>query len=487
MNSKKVNKKSAYSEFCVVVSLLFLPRRRASLLLEKLKSFEFSVNINQWIFNLSSSIWQSGEYELNELSLSGLSNLFSDFSHEEDNKFLDKFIFFLSHSHLHTKFRRVLCLQEGLIWLIRHFEYLLASGAQKTPRGIEFINSVFDESLYFSCIIEFYREINSLCLQIREKVTQRGMSGRRLMERLIEQISRNLETKRFVLTGIEQFDSLIEGNFSSPRVLVVGSRPGEGKTSFLISSAAKQLKLGKKVLFLSFEMSKKLIGLRLLNSLAQRKISASFLRRIFSNIRQKKKFEIFLSRMPLENFFIVDSCFPSLDEISSLLTRLSSIWSFDTIFIDYLQLVSSKKSRDSRLSFHHDITEVMNQIAKFSKKFNVNFVIASQLSRSVEFRGGDPMLGDLKESGSIEQVADAVLFLKKKKLESSSPFSDYSSEILSENRMIVVEAILAKNRFGSLLKKTLSFDADICSFDDFVKSSGISFANTDQVEWFEKK
>jgi len=129
----------------------------------------------------------------------------------------------------------------------------------------------------------------------------------------------------------------------------------------------------------------------------------------------------------------------------------------------------------------------MNQIAKFSKKFNVNFVIASQLSRSVEFRGGDPMLGDLKESGSIEQVADAVLFLKKKKLESSSPFSDYSSEILSENRMIVVEAILAKNRFGSLLKKTLSFDADICSFDDFVKSSGISFANTDQVEWFEKK
>ena len=79
-----------------------------------------------------------------------------------------------------------------------------------------------------------------------------------------------------------------------------------------------------------------------------------------------------------------------------------------------MQLVSSKKSRDSRLSFHHDITEVMNQIAKFSKKFNVNFVIASQLSRSVEFRGGDPMLGDLKESGSIEQVADAVLFLKKK-------------------------------------------------------------------------
>jgi replicative DNA helicase len=124
------------------------------------------------------------------------------------------------------------------------------------------------------------------------------------------------------------------------------------------------------------------------------------------------------------------------------------------VIVDYLQLMSTSKDYDSMVN---QVTEISRSLKALAKEFNVPVVALSQLSRAVEARGGKPRLSDLRDSGSIEQDADVVMFLHREKHEEDG-FGSYDLDVLIE-----------KHRNGPTGEVKLKFDAKKMSFTDVAK------------------
>ena len=125
----------------------------------------------------------------------------------------------------------------------------------------------------------------------------------------------------------------------------------------------------------------------------------------------------------------------------------------DFIVIDYLQLITGSNSRGTR---EQEISEISRGLKLLSKELKVPILALSQLSRRVESREGRPMLSDLRESGSIEQDADQVMFLYSSK--------DRVQNKNDQNSLDPIELILAKHRSGSTANILLLFDKSIQTF-----------------------
>ena len=213
-------------------------------------------------------------------------------------------------------------------------------------------------------------------------------------------------------TGLSDFDKKIGGLHKSDLIIVAG-RPSMGKTAFATNIASnicniKNNQNKTNVLFFSLEMSSEQLATRILSELSQ--ISSE---RIRTGNLSKNDFEkIIKASEKLKNLslFIDDS--PALT-ISSIRTRARRLKekNLDLIIIDYLQLISgeSRNLNDNRVKEISDITRGLKAVAK---ELNIPVVALSQLSRKVEDREEKrPQLADLRESGSIEQDADLVVFL----------------------------------------------------------------------------
>jgi len=280
-------------------------------------------------------------------------------------------------------------------------------------------------------------------------------------------------------TGLSDFDKKIGGLHKSDLIIIAG-RPSMGKTAFA-TNIASNICNGKNndnktnVLFFSLEMSSEQLATRVISELSQ--ISSEGIRT--GNLSKTDFEKIIVASEQLKNLslFIDDSPALTISSIRTRSRRLKRKFGLDLIIIDYLQLINgeSRNSNDNRVKEISDITRGLKAIAK---ELNIPVVALSQLSRKVEEREEKrPQLADLRESGSIEQDADLVVFLYREEyyLARTEPPEGTEKHAMWTSKMEkvhnIAEAIVAKHRHGPISRVKLHFNATNTKFSDLADSS----------------
>ena len=270
----------------------------------------------------------------------------------------------------------------------------------------------------------------------------------------LDLLNRDDDTVKPVSTGIGDLDRVITGLNRSDLILLA-ARPGMGKTSFALNIAKHAACVSKKtVAFFSLEMSKEQLASRLLSSealvggtkLRTGKLSEEEWQRLIAAGDVLNKADIYLDGTPGI----------TVSEMKAKLRRLKNI---DLVIIDYLQLMNSGGKRtDNRVQEISDITRNLKILAK---EINIPVICLSQLSRASEQRPDHrPQLSDLRDSGSIEQDADIVLFLYRE---------GYYDKDKGENVATAVdqnsgECLVAKNRHGETSSVKLHWQGEFMRF-----------------------
>lgn len=233
-------------------------------------------------------------------------------------------------------------------------------------------------------------------------------------------------------SGYSDLDAVISG-LNKSDLLILAARPGMGKTSFALNIAANVCRRSrdKEVVIFSLEMSKEQLATRILS--AESLVSSDHL--IKGNIDEKdwEKLAQGADRMADMNMYLDDTAGITVVQMKAKLRRLKNV---GLVIIDYLQLMNSSKRTDNRVN---EISDITRQLKLMAKELNVPVITLSQLSRSVESRTDKrPLLSDLRESGSIEQDADIVMFLYRDGYYNKDKAKDVN----------LAECIVAKNRHG---------------------------------------
>ena len=272
----------------------------------------------------------------------------------------------------------------------------------------------------------------------------------------IEELAKSKTGVTGVPTGFHDLDKKIRG-FSKNQIIIVAGRPGAGKSTFALNLGLNAAILAKKsVAFFSLEMRAEEIVKKMYSSIGR--IDGNTIATGKLNNTDWKKFNEAQSELADTKFFIDDTSDISVNEIKRKCRRLKASDSgLDLIIIDYLQLInSSTKYAGNRVA---EVSEVSRDLKKLAMELEVPVVALAQLSRSTEQRKGDdrkPRLSDLRDSGSIEQDADIVLFLYSE---------DYYENIT--NTTSKIELLIAKHRNGETGSVEFVFEKNISKFNNF--------------------
>ncbi len=285
-----------------------------------------------------------------------------------------------------------------------------------------------------------------------------------------------------IVSGFRDLDNMLGGLQNSDLIILAG-RPSMGKTALATNIAFNAAKYfsqeqenGSVVLF-SLEMSAEQIGLRILAE--QSRIPSDKLRKGELNEKDSLELQNTYKEINNLNFFFDDSPNLTISELRSKLRRYKNNYNIKLVLIDYLQLIKPESSRDNRVN---ELSEITRNLKQLAKEFDLPVISLSQLSRQVENRDDKrPLLSDLRESGSIEQDADVVMFIYRESyyLQRNEPTrgADESQESYqkkhdswkdrNEEVFNKAELIVAKQRNGPTGKIELYFD------DKYTKFLGI--------------
>ena len=264
------------------------------------------------------------------------------------------------------------------------------------------------------------------------------------------------ESVRPVSTGIGDLDRVITG-LNRSDLIILAARPGMGKTSFALNIARNvACKSKKAVAFFSLEMSKEQIASRLLSSEAL--VGGTKLRTGKLTDEEWQRLVPASDILKNANLYIDDTPGITITEMKSRLRRLREV---DLVVVDYLQLMSSTRRIDSRVN---EISEITRSLKIMAKELNVPVITLSQLSRASEQRPDHrPQLSDLRESGSIEQDADIVLFLYREGYYDKNGDDNAAAPAVDMNSG---ECIVAKNRHGEMNTVKLHWQGEFMRFTD---------------------
>ena len=256
--------------------------------------------------------------------------------------------------------------------------------------------------------------------------------------------------------GFKDLDALTSGLQASDLILVA-ARPSMGKTAFTLNIAANvALKEKKTVAFFSLEMSKQQLVQRMLCS--EGGIDSQKLKNADLSTEDWEKLVRTADKVSAAPLYIDDTAGITVMELRSKARRLKAEHGLDLIIIDYLQLMQgrSKGGSDNR---QQEISDISRSLKAVARELNVPVIALSQLSRSVESRQiKRPMLSDLRESGSLEQDADIVMFLYREDY--------YDPETANKN---ITEVIVAKHRNGPVDTVKMFFKKEFTRFNDLSK------------------
>ncbi len=248
----------------------------------------------------------------------------------------------------------------------------------------------------------------------------------------LQMLVTNKEETLGMQTGFSGLDKMIVGMGKSDLVLV-GARPGMGKTAFALNLAVSAAKrTGRAVCIFSLEMSAAQLVTRLLSGEAL--VDNMKLRSGELSDDEWQRLAHASSELSETRILIDDT---SGITVAAMMAKLRRVKDLGLVVVDYLGLMQSEQRRDNRVQ---EVTEISRNLKLMAKEFNVPVICCAQLNRGTESRTGNrPMLSDLRDSGAIEQDADIVMFLYRDEY--------YNKD--SDNPQSTAEVIVAKNRHGS--------------------------------------
>ncbi|MDR2103301.1 MAG: replicative DNA helicase [Treponema sp.] len=252
--------------------------------------------------------------------------------------------------------------------------------------------------------------------------------------RIIENIYRSKKEYTGIPSGFDDLDKLTSG-FQPSELIIIGARPSMGKTALALTMAA-HISIVKKIptAFFTLEMSDMALLQRLISSEAR--IESNALRTGFLKPDDMQKLFKAAGNIYEAPLYIVDMPNMKLLDLRAQARRLRAIQKVEIIFIDYLTLISSE---NFRLQRHEQIAEISRSLKSLARELNIPIVVLSQLTREAERE--KPNLSAIRESGSIEQDADVVMFIHRERESEKKP-DEESGEGSKTN------LILAKQRNG---------------------------------------
>lgn len=253
--------------------------------------------------------------------------------------------------------------------------------------------------------------------------------------------------------GIGELDRMITG-LNKSDLIILGARPGMGKTSFALNIARNvAVQAGKTVCFFSLEMTRDQLAQRMLSSEAG--IKSEKLRTGELDADEWTRLAQAGENLAKAEIYFDETSSITVQEMKAKLRRMKKV---DLVVIDYLGLMHSAKSTDNRVQ---EISEITRNLKIMAKELRVPVIACAQLSRGTEVKGKShrPALSDLRDSGSIEQDADIVLFLYRDTYYDNEKNAD---EDMSDPNS--AECIVAKNRHGEIGKVPLHFDGQFTRF-----------------------
>jgi replicative DNA helicase len=253
-----------------------------------------------------------------------------------------------------------------------------------------------------------------------------------------------------VPTGFADLDSLT-GGLQRSDLIILAARPSMGKTALALGLAyGAAVKHGRTVGIFSLEMSAEQLVQRLLST--ETGIDSHRIRLGAINDREWDEISRAFGRLSEAKIFIDDSANAGIMDVRSKARRLQAEHGLDIVIVDYLQLMSGRRS-ENRVQ---EISEISRGLKGLARELNVPVVALSQLSRAVESRADHrPMLSDLRESGSIEQDADIVMFIYREE-----KYDEHS------DKKGIAELIVAKHRNGPVGSVNLRFFESTARFAD---------------------
>ncbi|HUC89025.1 MAG TPA: replicative DNA helicase [Candidatus Paceibacterota bacterium] len=279
----------------------------------------------------------------------------------------------------------------------------------------------------------------------------------------LERLHENKGELRGVSTGFHDLDQYLSGLQKSD-LIILAARPSMGKTTLALDIARQAaLKNGITTVIFSLEMSTQQLVDRMLA--AESRVNAWNLRT--GNLSAESEFSKIrdsLDRLSKAPIFVDDMAGNSIVRMRSICRRIRAEHGIGMIIVDYLQLMSTSKDYDSMVN---QVTEISRSLKALAKEFEVPVLALSQLSRAVESRGGRPRLSDLRDSGSIEQDADVVMFIHRE---------DKGKD--ESERTNIAEILIEKHRNGPVGKINLYFDEKTTTFMNVEKTNLNQFIST---------
>jgi len=250
----------------------------------------------------------------------------------------------------------------------------------------------------------------------------------------------------YIPTGFADLDRMFSGGMTAPDLLILAGRPGTGKTAMMSNIAINSAKKKKNIVFFSLEMANKQIARRMIAQESGVSYDAQKSGKLAED--EWPKFTHGIESVAALSISLNDLPSIKISQIRQELRRLDNI---DLVIVDYLQLATADGHQDNRVL---EVGAVSRGLKLLAKEFDVPFLVGAQLSRAVEQRQSKrPVLSDLRESGSIEQDADIVMFI-------------HPDEIKKQTELIV-----AKHRNGPVGSVQLAYRPALTKFENMTYRS----------------
>ena len=283
----------------------------------------------------------------------------------------------------------------------------------------------------------------------------------------IDELHREKGKLRGVSTGFKELDNLLAG-FQKSDLIILAARPSVGKTSLALD-IARQVGVGKKlpVAFFSLEMSKEQLVDRMICAQADVDLWKLRTGRLSDRDDDFPRIGHALGELSEAPIFIDDSATLNIMQLRTKARRMKTEHGLGLIMVDYLQLMEgrSNKGSDNRVQ---EVSEISRGLKQIAKELNVPVLALAQLSRAVEaIKPSIPRLSHLRDSGSIEQDADVVMFIYRK-----SADRNYRPEDVPPEEQNIAEIHIAKHRNGPTGMMRLYFEKKRASFKNLSAQGG---------------
>lgn len=258
-----------------------------------------------------------------------------------------------------------------------------------------------------------------------------------------DKLHKGESSTRGIPTGYKELDDLLSG-FQKTDLIILAARPSMGKTTLALDIARRVgCEHDVPTAIFSLEMGTQQLVDRMLA--AESRVNAWKLRTgQLSNEQDFQHLQVALDKLAKAPIFIDDEATKTVMQMRSTARRIKREHGLGLIIVDYLQLIATAKSYDSMV---HQVTEISRGLKGLAKELDVPVIALSQLSRAVEQRRDRPRLSDLRDSGSIEQDADIVMFIHRE--------DKYRDD---DERTNIAEILIEKHRNGPVGKVELYFD-----------------------------